>query len=320
MNEVNHQEKNILLDLWGKLGSPQKLKDKNKIINFMVDLYQTAGKEINLDFFCEKNYDEIHSINFNETYLEIYWKNFEDYSRKNSQGNLELLDSLVWQCFGYATYIKNISKIKELNFLKLEKSLFILVKTELIEKKKLIRKFDKNKNFEILQKEEKPEEFYTEYIYMDENGEKTICVVNTMPYFSFLIQSKENSISTNDSKRILFLYNLKHIYDRLKRVNEEIQNLDPDYEDGISNLGNNIRRLLEYALKFWAIYKGTSIKNENYSHIYLEGLKSELKEMEFPDGLIRRLDELSHESGKNFSKEDLEEYYHKAEILINGLV
>ena len=67
-----------------------------------------------------------------------------------------------------------------------------------------------------------------------------------------VIQPKERIPSTGFSKRLLLLYTLKEINERLQKVWNALQqgNLD---RDELFSKGNTIRNIMEYALKHFCV-------------------------------------------------------------------
>ena len=149
---------------------------------------------------------------------------------------------------------------------------------------------------------------------------KVECIANNLPYYVCVIQPKERIPSTGFSKRLLLLYTLKEINERLQKVWNALQqgNLD---RDELFSKGNTIRNIMEYALKhFCVIFNIPMDIEQKYGHIDLGDLKKKIKEeIEIPQSLINTANELSHDSGKKYSFDDIKSFYEKVKDLIEEI-
>lgn len=78
---------------------------------------------------------------------------------------------------------------------------------------------------------------------------------------------------------------------------------------------------MEYALKhFCVIFNIPMDIEQKYGHIDLGDLKKKIKEeIEIPQSLINTANELSHDSGKKYSLDDIKSFYEKVKDLIEEI-
>lgn len=150
---------------------------------------------------------------------------------------------------------------------------------------------------------------------------KIECIANNLPYYVCLVQPKEGILSTYISKRILLFCTMDEINERLEKVWEYLQNSHLDRDDLFAQ-GNTIRNIMEYAFKYFCVITDLPINiQQRYGHIMLKDLKKELTkiEIEIPQGLIITANNLSHDSGKKYSLENIREFCKQVKYLINSI-
>ena len=106
---------------------------------------------------------------------------------------------------------------------------------------------------------------------------ETYTCLNT-PIFSMLIIPKNCGLSSFDSKKALFSYNLADAITRLNKVKNELENENLDDEDIICEKSNSIRRIFEYILKVELCYKYRQLSvKKDYSDLMLGDLMKLIK-------------------------------------------
>lgn len=164
---------------------------------------------------------------------------------------------------------------------------------------------------------------YARYTFWEGNKDDLIkveCIANNLPYYVCVIQPKERIPSTSFSKRLLLLCTLKEINERLQKVWKALQLGDLD-RDELFSKGNTIRNIMEYALKHFCVIFDISMDIEQkYGHIELGELKKKIRaEIEIPQSLINTANELSHDSGKKYSLDDIKEFFKEVKTLIDEI-
>ena len=124
------------------------------------------------------------------------------------------------------------------------------------------------------------------------------------------------------SKKIMLYETLKEIQLRLISVHEKLLKVAENDYDELFSKGNTIRRILEFALKHYCVWSNIPIEIESkYGHIELGKLKKALKENEIdiPQTTINTANELSHDSGVHFSKDDIISFYKNSFSLVTEI-
>lgn len=123
------------------------------------------------------------------------------------------------------------------------------------------------------------------------------------PIYSLAIIPKKSGLSSFDSKRLLYTYNIQDLAKRLASVIAALDTVDRADHDLICEKVNTARRIFESVLKIECCFREIEIKDD-YSKLllgqllnYVKGFKDE----EFQPTLGRMaelLNEFSHDSGK----------------------
>lgn len=313
----------LFLDLWEEFGRKVYLIDPVEINDFLTRLIDLSKRDVNLDQFSLTNYDNIISIEYEKPYYKIYWKNFEAYREKYLNGNLEGNEEQTWKMFGYGTYIYTLTHISKLKFIQEGNHLFVLILSNLIPVKAAKNTLLKP-NCNLIDEEINKTEFYRQYSFWEGDKvdfKKHICIVNNLPYYSSLIQPKQGVSDIEYSKKIMLFETVNEALQRMKKTKSILESLDKFDYDQIFAQGNIIRRILEYTLKLYCLFKEIEIDiDTKYGNITLGKLRSEIKN--FPENitieqkLINTANELSHDSGEVFSKEEVVEFWNDAKILL----
>lgn len=168
---------------------------------------------------------------------------------------------------------------------------------------------------EIIEIENYTDELYSRYIFWEGNKDdliKAVCIANNLPYYVCVIQSKEKIPSTSFSKNLLLTFTIEEINSRLKKVWNALASGELD-RDELFAKGNIIRNIMEYTLKHFCVVFDIRLEIEKkYGHIDLGDLRKEIKKavnIEITQGLINKANELSHDSGKKYTLEDIKDFY-----------
>lgn len=291
------------LDVWNEFGNPKEIIGTEQSYNFLKALYEKTEGMFIVDHFSGVNYDHLTDIEFKHPYNFLYWKNFEKYPIENE------MEAFI---FGYSSYIYSLCNIQKLLFINVDGHLFVII-MPVVATEKEMKKFlgINNLNSEQLIIDDYPDKFYTTYTFTLDNKIHR-CFSHYLPFYSFLLQPKERNLHGGISKNLIFTATNFEIKKRLNRIDQRLKD-DFISSDYIYESGNTLRRILEYMLKYYVIYKKYNLPNKSYGHNMMNDLNKHLAKMN--DGisefitadLIRTANELSHDSGKVF---DLDEIQH----------
>ncbi|UDK97155.1 hypothetical protein EYB33_12970 [Lysinibacillus sphaericus] len=313
----------LFLDLWSEFGRREYLIDPKEINEFLMRLIELSKKSVNLDQFSLANYDNIIRIEYEKPYTKLYWKDLNDFREMYLEGNLDEFDRQTWEAFGYGTYLYTLTHISKLKFIQEGNHLFVLILSNLIPVKDVKKAIIKS-NCELIDEEVNKTDFYREYSFWEGNKEdckKHICIVNNLPYYSCLIQSKQGVSISGKSKKIMLFETVNEALQRMKKTYAILETLDKFDYDQIFAQGNTVRRILEYTLKLYCIFKEIELEiDTKYGHVNLGKLKSEINKSQehiiIEQSLINTANELSHDSGEVFSKDEVIEFWNDAKKLL----
>ena len=315
----------LFIDIWQKYGSPDEVDDADIIFNILNDLITVSKHKIVLDHYSHINFDEIIKIEHDKenSIFKLYWLDNNKYRLANLNHELSEMDSMIWWTSGYCTYEYLAVDINKIKFFKKDKHIFVLIQANMITEKELRKKvIGKN---EVIEIENCTDELYARYIFWEGNKDDLIkieCIANNLPYYVCVIQPKERIPSTSFSKRLLLLCTLEEINERLKKVWNALQlgNLD---RDELFSKGNTIRNIMEFALKHFCVMFNIPIDIEQkYGYIELGDMRKKIKakvDIDITQGIIITANELSHDSGKKYSLEDIKLFYADVKKLIDEL-
>ncbi len=123
------------------------------------------------------------------------------------------------------------------------------------------------------------------------------------PIYSLAIIPKNSGISSFDSKRLLYTFNIEDLAKRLAVVIDALDTIDVTDHDLICEKVNTARRILESALKIECCYREIEIKGD-YSKILLGPLLNYVKDFRDEEyqpvlgKMAELLNKFSHDSGK----------------------
>lgn len=312
----------LFIDVWSKYGSPNQIENKQLIRDFLNDLIIQSKHLIVLDHYSHINFDEIIKVDFDESnnIFKLYWIDNEKYRIANLNHDLSEFDALIWYMNGCCTYEYLAVDIRKIKFLVVDRHIFVLIQANMTSEKQMKKSVIGNN--EIIEIENCTDELYSRYTFWEgakEELRKIICIVNNLPYYVCLIQPKENVTNTETSKKILLSHTIKEIDQRLNKVKLSLEDSSLDI-DGIREKGNTIRTITEYALKHFCVMFNIKIDIEHkYGHIKLGDLKKAVRDsnINIPQSFVNTANELSHDSGKQFSLSDIITFYDNAKALMD---
>ncbi|UKJ43467.1 hypothetical protein [Lysinibacillus sp. ACHW1.5] len=303
----------LFLDLKNKYAvtNGSTITKSTSIYDFLNHLIEATAGDVNVDHYSLKNYDRIEKIEPYDSYLKITFKNFGNKMGKMNEKSI----------YGDFTSIYSLCQIEKIKFIVEEQHVFVLVKTQMIPTKKLKREFEKDGYKVSLNKYN--HEFYHEYV-LEKIDEKQKCIVHNLPYYSFLIQPKEGQKPLKDSKKIILKENLINVQERIDKVKQLLDETDEYDYDQIFAQGNTLRRILEYTFKFYCIFREIDLKiDAQYGQLNLGKLKPEINDLQgnivIEQRLINIANELSHDSGEVFSKEEVIEFWNDVKKLLEQI-
>ena len=305
----------LFIDICEKYGSPSEVDDANIILNILNDIITTSKHMVVLDHYSHINFDEVIKVEYDEenSIFRLYWLDNNKYRLANLNHELSEMDGMIWMMSGYCTYEYLAIDINKIKFVKVNSHMFILIQANMITEKELRKKVIGGN--EVIEVVNCTDELYARYIFWEGNKDDLIkveCIANNLPYYVCVIQPKERIPDTVFSKKLLLIHTLQEINARLDRVWQALQrgNLD---RDELFSKGNTIRNIMEYALKHFCVIFDIPIDIEQkYGHIELGDLRKKIKaevDIEITQGLIIKANELSHDSGKKYSLEDIKAFY-----------
>lgn len=315
----------LFIDVWEKYGCPDETDDADMILNILNDLIMLSKHMIVLDHYSHINFDEIIKVEYDKEncIFKLYWLDNNKYRLANLRHELSEMDSMIWSMSGYCTYEYIAIDINKIKFIKLDSHIFVLIQANMITEKELRKKvIGKN---EVIQVENCTKELYARYIFWEGDANDLIkveCIANNLPYYVCVIQPKERIPDTGVSRKLLLIYTLREINGRLKKVWKALQIEDLD-KDELFSKGNTIRNIMEFALKHFCVIFNISVDIEQkYGHIDLGELRRKIKtevDIEIPQSLIIIANELSHDSGRKYSLDDIKAFYMDVMKLINEI-
>lgn len=320
--EISEQ---LFLDVWESYGCPDEVSDLQTIYNILNELILKSRHWIVLDHYSHINFDEIIKVEYDKekSIFKLYWLDNNRYRIKNLKHELEEFEAMVWSMSGYCTYEYIALDIKKIKFVKHNTHIYVLLQANVTTEKELRAKVIGNN--EVIEIDNCTDELYARYIFWEGDKDDLIkveCIANNLPYYVCLIQPKEGIQDTFVSKRILLSYTLREINERLEKVGKalEVEIVDTDE---LFSKGNTIRNIMEFALKHYCVVMGVKLDIEKkYGHIDLGELKRKIKvdtDIDIPQNLINRANELSHDSGKKYDVRNLRIFYREVVDLITKL-
>ncbi|TKJ88916.1 hypothetical protein PaeCFBP13512_16955 [Paenibacillus sp. CFBP13512] len=307
----NKMSEEAFNEIWTKYDCPEMLYGNKICYSFLKDLYERTSGHFNVDHFSLYNYDNLFEIELNGNYTHLIWKDFE---RCTAPEDYEE-DVAI---FG-AHYIFSLCSIQMINFFDLNGHLYLLIMPSIADLKEVRKHLEITKlTSNQIYIEENLEDFFTIIRYQKE--EKTYqCILHNLPFFSFLLQPKENHRDTLLSQKILMYTTLDYVGERLQKVKEKINMIQQSELDEIRSTGNTIRTILESSIKYYCIFYGYSLPEDHYGNNVLGKLKKHLKDDVIFENLQQKMINLannfSHDTGSECDKKNLIILFDLAHVL-----
>lgn len=317
----------LFLDIWNKWGAPREITDNKDINNFLNEIIEVSDGLVILDHFSHINFDYIKYIKYQNPYTLLYWKDHDVLRQKYITNTISADELYDWQFDGFVTYSYMLLHINKLKFVQKGSHLFILILLHVIPNKK-IKRFLIGPQDELILEDDNKANLYKEFDFYEgkkQDLKKHFCFVNNLPYYTCLIQPKENNVDTLYSRKILLFETIQEIENRMNKVHRSLTQISEYEYDDLYSQGNTIRRILEYSLKFFCLFKNIEIRlDDKYGHIKLGDLKKEINNGYYgviiKQSLVNIANELSHDSGVVFTKDELLKFWKDVMELLKDLV
>ena len=325
MDPVNDGSK-IFLKLFKEIGV-KKITDLNVLDQFLNRLITEMQGWVILDFMDGGNWDCIgsYSIDFDKRYLFLYWHYYIESPKLENFISTQSIKPYV----SSATI-----HFKELNMESIEHFPFIAIKGYSIKEKEAL-KYLKSISTDVKILDGRKKNFCTIYKRDKENYLEDCYCFNT-PIYSSLIIPKNTASSTLISSKMLFLYNYNNCMNRISEISSSLKRKSFD-DDELSGKANTIRTIFESALKIECCYHkeinftlelddDQFVFPKEYSELLLGGLLKILEpikndiEKDVLKSIIRLSNELSHDSGKPVTLDNVLFLIDTTKRYINGLI
>jgi hypothetical protein len=265
-----------------------------EIEKFFSQLIENTDGFVILDFLDTANWDKIESFNIDEEsgVLTLIWHNYREAEESDEDKELR---QMVFPASLYSLGIA-VNSIVPISGKK--SAIFLLngfAKTQ-----KEIKKLYKveGSDFKLYDNS-----FFEKRIVRKVDNDWEVTDFHCTPIFSLAIIPKKSGLSSFDSKKILYQYNIQEALKRVALVVESLDKIESSDHDLICEKVNTARRVLEFVLKIECCYRDIEVKG-NYSQILLGPLlncvkRSRDEEFNTMFGkMAELLNEFSHDSGK----------------------
>ena len=318
----------LFLDIWEEYGCPSDIYDKSTINEILQKIVERSETYIVLDHYSGINFDYISKIGVIDRYTLLHWFDNNEYRKEYlSKTPEDELNMLIWQTHGYATYSYILLDISKIKFFKIDNHLFLLLESNLIPQREISKIF--SRNYTVISAQEHTSELYTEYSFFEGDQKeliKHICFVGNLPYYACVIQPKENIPDVGISRSLLLEATVVQVNDRISKVRAKLSKIDERDTDELRSVGNTIRIILEYILKYYCVICEIDIGKmkieQKYGYIVLGDLAKMINaegKIFIDSETIIITNELSHDSGIIVRKNDLGILCKKANEIVNSI-
>lgn len=287
----------------------------NDVDTFFAQLMQETKGLLIVDFLDTDNWDNIKSykIDAQKGLLYVYWKiprTFED----------ELLEEMEKMVFPFDSY-GFVLKFKQLKFFTIGNNAFFTIQGYAVTKKD-VKRIAEEDNYNCIWKDE-ADVFSVEMIREKDKKREHWYFLNT-PIYSVLFFPKHIPLKPQQSKIVLYLYNLDDCLERLETTKEELLKISKatdlkfhDFEDAVCSKANTMRRIMEFILKLEICLHSKDIakKIDDYSDLLLGDLIKNIKDRKTEEEklslnrIVRLSNTLSHDSGLPIKIEEANELF-----------
>jgi len=283
----------IFKELVNEFGS-EKISDPDIIKDFFDSLILKTNGWVILDFLDLDNWDKIESFDFDKDkgLLTLIWHDYRGIEEAQEEKELRQMG------FPASLYSLGIIVNSIVPIVGKDSAVFLI--NGFSRTVKEIKSFYKpnTSEFEVCD-----DSFFEKRVIRKYNNEWEIINFQCTPIYSLAIIPKNCGLSTGDSKKILYLYNINECRKRLLNIIKSLDNVDKSNHDLICEKVNTARRILEFVLKIECCYRKVKIKG-NYSQLSLGSLANcvkKIKKQEFNyilNKMPELLNEFSHDSGR----------------------
>jgi hypothetical protein len=282
----------IFKELAEKFGG-QKLNQLSEIKNFFSELLGQTGGWVILDFLDTANWDQIEAFELDDNrLLTLIWHDFRTTEEPEHEREIRQI------IFPASLYSLGISVNSIVPIVGEKTAIFLINGYSKTEKE--INKIYKEGSSEY---KIYSNSFFEKRIIRKVSTHWEEIQYHCTPIYSLAIIPKKSGISSFDSKRLLYKYNIQDLAKRLALVIKALDTVDKDNHDLICEKVNTARRVLESVLKIECCFREIEIRDD-YSKLLLGSLLNYVKgfkDEEFQPTLGKMaelLNEFSHDSGK----------------------
>lgn len=271
----------------------QKITQHTEVKRFFSELLKQTDGWVILDFLDTANWDQIKAFELDDNgLLTLIWHDYRNI--EESEDDKEIRQMI----FPASLYSLGISVNSIVPIVGEKSAIFLLngyAKTD-----KEINKLYKtgSSDYKLYNNS-----FFEKRIVRKVSEHWEIIDYHCTPIYSLAIIPKKSGLSSFDSKRLLYVYNIQDSLQRLGVVIQALETTDASDHDLICEKVNTARRILESALKIECCYREVEIK-EDYSKLLLGSLLNYVKVFKDEDfqpvlgKMAELLNEFSHDSGK----------------------
>lgn len=272
--------------------------------SFFKEFMEETEGNVNVDFIDGNNFDRISKVDFYHTdgLLKIFF-----YIPEDDEGIREMRKMV----FPFDTYSMSI-KLDKIRFVRSGDTIVGFYIQGVTDNVKSIKKFFRGSLGNTDYAEHKTEFFSSELIKLESGLLEDSIAIDT-PIISCWVISKDFSINSTESRKILYELNIKRLLGRLSRCKDNLQRKNDsasckeERQELFESTGNTLRILLETLLKLKLNHHYTLVAhNKDSYHTLLVGdlvnilLRSNLISQAERNSLQRftqKANELSHASG-----------------------
>lgn len=283
----------------------REISDIEQLEAFFQHFMEVTKGVVNVDFMDEDNWDHIEKVEIDKdrNLMILHWKLPE------KDEEIALMRRMV---FPYDIYSLALS-FQSLRFItnKNDECIAIVLKGYTVSRKELVAMLSDG-GYTIIDMRENDHMIATDALLAKDNKRQYIRFLKT-PISSFWIIPKDIRLTTSESRKFLFLWNIENCQYRLKRVYKDLGRLsheDVDKEteqDSICLVGSSLRRISETIFNLEVAFYFDKIrpKQDDYNNRRIGGLVKLLKQVKtgeedaaFFNKIMRLANGLSHDTGK----------------------
>ncbi|MGO2076004.1 MAG: hypothetical protein ACTH3B_12740 [Pseudoalteromonas sp.] len=280
----------------GKFGD-EKITDLSKISEFFSKLIEVTKSSVIVDFLDATSWDKIEAFDIDQIsgVLTLIW---HDYRQVDESHEVEEVREMFFPASLYSLgiAIKSIVPITD-------NEITVFLINGFSKTKKEINSLYKvnGQDFKLYDSS-----FFEKRVVRKFNNKWEVVSFHCTPIYSLAIIPKNCGLSSFDSKKLLYKYNIQEALNRVTSVVDSLEQTSAAEHDLICEKVNTVRRILEYTLKVECCHSNIKIK-EHYSKITLGPLFNYVKKIrgdKFKKAfgtMSELLNEFSHDTGKEIN-------------------